>query len=1070
MSRAISWFAENHVAANLLMALLLVGGLLTLPMLKQEMLPDISLEVLTVTVAYPGAAPEEVEEAICIPIEQELQGLPGVKRLRATASEGVGQVVVELVAGEDVGRRLADVRARVDAITGFPEAAERPMVSQLEAGLQVLNVAVSGQADEHTLKRIGQQVRDGLAALPEITQVTLGSVRPYEVSIEVSEDALRRHGLRFDDVVAAVRRSSVDLPGGTVRAEGGEVLLRAKGKAYDRSAFEQIALVSRADGTRLTVGDVATVVDGFAETDQRSYFDGDPAVLVQVSRVGDQRLLDVAAAAKSWVDEARAHMPEGISLTIWADTADMLDDRIGSMMRNARSGFLLVLLILALFLHLRLAFWVALGIPTAFLGSIAILPSLDISINWISLLGFIVVLGIVVDDAIVVGESAHTEQQRAATPLEGAIRGATTLAVPVCFGVLTTVAAFAPMLFLPGAMGRLVLALPAVVIACLVFSMVEAMLILPAHLAHHAGSAREQAQAEPRGWQRIQRRVARGLEDATENLYRPALARVLEWRWVSLAVACSTLLFTGGLLAGGWLRFTFQEPVEGDVIAADLTMAPGTPRETTHAAMEMLAQAAREVQAEADAESASEESIFAHMLTTLGSQPFKARSGPLPTARSQHQGGAHLAELQVEMAPPEHRHVGTDEMQRRWRERVGSIPGAVELTFVNSMVRAGAPIELELRGADLPSLRRAAAAVRARLGEIPGVFDVADSFRGGKQELEFQVLPSAETLGLSLADVGRQVRQAFHGEEAQTLQRGRDEVEVMVRYPADRRRSLGDVEQMWLRAPDGSEVPFTRVARAELGRGFSAIQRVDRERVVTVTADVDVTVGNANEIVADLRERVLPDVLSHYAGVKFSFEGEQAEQRQFLAALTRGQVIALLVIYALLAVPLRSYSQPVVIMSAIPFGLVGAAWGHVFMGYDFSMYSVIGFVALSGVVVNASLVLVDHANRLRARGVPLEQAVIDAGAARLRAIVLTSLTTFAGLSPMMLESSLSARFMVPMAISLAFGVLFASVITLLIVPCLTVALDDVQRAWRGDGQQVPRDAFRPAPAAGSTAG
>ncbi|MCP5065770.1 MAG: efflux RND transporter permease subunit [bacterium] len=1050
MSRMIAWFAENHVAANLLMILLIVGGLITIPTIGQEMVPDIDLDIVTISVVYPGASPDEVEEAIVIRIEEAMDGLPGIKRVRSTASEGMASVVVEMQAGEDLSRRLADVRARVDAIEGFPNEARRPVVKQAEIGRIVLAVTISGAVDERTLKHAAEQVRDELTALPEISQVSVASVRPYEIQIEVSEEGLQRFGVTFDDVAAAVRRSSLDQPGGSIRAAGGEILLRAKGKATDATAFEKIALVSRRDGTRLEVGDVATVTDGFAEIDQYSTFDGELSAMVHVYQVGDEKMLDVSNAVKRYAADSQTTLSPGISLTIWMNAGDFLDDRLGGMFRNARAGFVLVVGVLAIFLRLRLALWVSLGIPIAFLGALAVLPTLDQTINWISLLGFIVVLGIVVDDAIVVGENTYTEQSRTGDKLSGAIRGAQGIAVPVVFGVFTTIAAFAPMLFIPGSMGKLTAVLPTVVIACLLFSLVEAMFVLPAHLG--SGSSRpDDAPTNPLSvrWRLLQDRVARGLDRMIEHRYRPALEWCLEWRYLTIAVALSLLMVSVGLLAGGWLRFTFQEPVEGDVINAMLTMAPGTPVDETARAIEHLQAAAREVQAEADAERDSEAgSIFLHTMVSIGEHPSSQYAGPLPNL-SATGGAANLGEVQVEMVGPEHRDIGTNEMQRRWRERVGDIAGAEELSFHNSLISAGMPIELELRGQDLESLRRAASDLKSSLASYPGVFDIADSFRGGKQELQFRVLPSAEALGVSLQDVGRQVRQAFHGEEAQRLQRGRNEVKVMVRYPAESRRSLGDVEAMRIRTREGDEVPFTSVATAELGRGFSSIRRVDRKRVVTITADVDVALANANEIVADLEERVLPDLLASHPGVHHSFEGEQAEQRMFMSAMLRGQVLAFLVIYALLAVPLRSYIQPLIIMSAIPFGLVGAIAGHLLLGYDFSMYSIIGFVALSGVVVNASLVLVDHVNHLRSQGARLAEAVRDAGSARLRAIMLTSLTTFVGLSPMMFERSMSARFMIPMAIALGFGVIFASLITLFFVPCAHLIVEDLSLLVRG---------------------
>ncbi|MDJ0864560.1 MAG: efflux RND transporter permease subunit [Myxococcota bacterium] len=1050
MNRSIAWFAENHVAANLVLLVIVLAGLLTLPTLTQEFIPDIELDTITVSVAYPGASPEEVEKSITNRVEEEIHGLAGIKRVRSVSAEGLATVTAELLAGEDVRHRLDDVRAAVDRIDTFPEDAEEPTVQQLEIRNRVLNLAVAGDVDGWTLKRVAQQVRDEIVALPGVTDAELRLDRPYEISIEVSEAALRQFGLSFDDVTRAVRQSSLDLPGGTVKTEGGEILLRAKGQAYDHRDFEAISLVSRRDGTRLTLGDVATVIDGFAESDQSARFDGVPSLLVEVSRSGDQKSLAIAEAVHVYVAEAQARLPAGIALTIWQDDSQILRDRLDTMLRNARGGFVLVVAILALFLRLRLAFWVSLGIPLSFLGAITLLPSLDVTINFVSLVGFIVVLGIVVDDAIVVGENTHTWQQRTGEKLRGAILGAQTIVVPVIFGVLTTVAAFTPLLALPGPMGRMSRAVPLVVIACLVFSVLEAMWILPAHLGH--GSAPlDAAPSNPisRGWRTMQDRIAAALEDLIERGYRPLLRRALEWRLLTVAIALGLLLVTVGVLAGGWLRFLFITPVEADVISARLTMAQGTPAHVTAAAIDGLEDAALAVRAEVDATTPPDApSVFTHVLAIVGEQPSRDFEGPAPGLGGGHLSAGNEGEVQVEVVSFKQRDVEVAELASRWRERVGAIPGAVELVFQSSLVTSGAPIEIELSGPELGRLRAGAAAVKQLLAGYPGVFDITDSFRGGKQELEYQILPAGEALGITMADLARQLRQGFYGEEAQSVQRGRDEVKVMVRYPAAQRRALEDVEQVRIRSADGGEVPFASVARARLGTGFSTIRHVDRRRVVSVTADVDIAVANANQIVADLKRGALERALASYHGVQYSFEGEQAEQRDFLSAMGRGYAVALLVIFTLLAVPLRSYVQPLVIMSAIPFGLVGAAWGHVLLGLDFTMYSILGLVALSGVVVNASLVLVDAANQRRAEGADVEHAVTEAAVSRFRAILLTSLTTFAGLTPLMLETSMQARFMIPMAVSIAFGVVFASFITLFLVPASSLLLDDVG-AWLG---------------------
>ncbi|MCG8590407.1 MAG: efflux RND transporter permease subunit [Proteobacteria bacterium] len=1068
MKRAVRWFAENHVAANLIMALLVIGGLTILPTITQEVFPDLALDVVTVSVEYPGASPQEVEEAVSLRIEEELQGLQGVKRIRSVASENIATVNVELMAGEDVRRRLDDVRARVDAITTFPDQAERPQVKQMEIRRQVLNVAVSGPADERTLKRLGERVRDEIATIPIITDVQLYAARPYEISIEVSERALRRFGLEFDDVVRAVQRSSLDLPGGSIKTEAGEILLRAKGRAYSGRDFADLALVTGSDGTRLRLGDVARVIDGFEETDQASLFDGEPAVLVQVFRVGDQNALEISEAVRSYV--ASASVPEGISLTVWQDDARFLRARLGSLLGNARDGFILVVLVLALFLRLRLAMWVSLGIPLSFLGALALLPTFDVSINLISLTAFIVVLGIVVDDAIVVGENIHTEQQRGLrSRTEGAVKGAQGILVPVTFGVLTTMAAFSPMLFVPGPMGRLARLIPMVVILCLAFSLIESLLVLPAHLGHGTEDPEQEPKTRIVGWwRRGQKRIADGLHHFLDAVYRPALQHALVWRYLTVSLAIAAFLLSVGMLAGGWLRFVFQPDVEGDTIAADLTMPEGTPAHITAEAIETVTSALERVRASADADrDENEGSVFRHVMASVGEQPYRAWTQNVP-GRVGGGGttGAHLGEVQVEVIDSEERDQTVAWLTRRWREEVGEIPGAVELAFTSSLVNPGAPIDIELRGDDLDELRDAAEFLRGELAGYPAVFDVADSFRSGKQELELSILPSAETLGLSLEDLGRQVRQAFHGDEAQRIQRGRDDVRVVVRYPAAERRSLQDVESMYIRTRDGREVPFGAVAQASFGTGFASIQRLDRQRVVNVTADVDPALGNANEIVADLEESALVALGRDYPGVRHGFAGEQQEQRDFLASMLRGQALALLVIFGLLAVPLRSYVQPFIIMTAIPFGLVGAAWGHILLGHDFSMFSVIGLVALSGVVVNDSLVLVDSINRRRAEGSDIHTAVSLAGPARFRAILLTSLTTFAGLSPLMLETSVQAQFLIPMAISLAFGVIFASFITLLVVPCTYLILDDLDwavRQWRFRGKGLPEADVADAP-------
>ncbi|MEN8181655.1 MAG: efflux RND transporter permease subunit [Myxococcota bacterium] len=1055
MNRAIAWFAENHVAANLLMALLVLGGLFTVPGIRQEIFPEIDLPVVTIGIAYPGAAPREVEEAICVRVEEELQGLQGIKWVRSTASEGHGSVAVELLAGEDVRRRVDEIRMRVDGITTFPEDAEPPVIRQAEVRFQVLDVAISGDVDEWTLKRLGEQARDEILALPGITDVELVAARPYEISIEVSEEALWRYGIAFDDVARAVQRSSLDLPGGSLKTTAGEILLRTKSQAYDGTDFESLVLLSRPDGTRLTLGEVANVVDGFEETERVARFDGEPAVLLQVYRVGEQSALEISRSIAEYVAEAGQRLPAGVSYTVAQDDARMLRERLDTLLRNARGGFVLVLLVLALFLRLRLALWVTLGIPISFLGALWLLPPLGVSINLISLMAFIVVLGIVVDDAIIVGENTHTEQARGKGPLQGAIAGAQGIATPVIFGVLTTVAAFAPMLWIPGPMGRIARVVPLVVCVCLLFSLVESLFVLPAHLGHHGALEQAPGTLVSAAWRRFQDRVADRLRRFTLESYRPTLERALEWRYLTAALGTTAMLLTLGVLGGGWLKLVFQPDIEGHVTVAYVTMPQGTPHEVTTAAVDQLAAAAEAVARDVEAEELVDDGrpVFAHVLTTVGQQPYRIKQATGPSAFANAMAtGSHLGEVQLEVTPAKRRRVNVEELETRWREQTGQIVGAEELAFSSTLMSAGASLHLEISGPSLERLRGAAELLERRVALYPGVVDISDSFRSGRQELELEILPQAEALGLSARDLGRQVRQAFYGQEIQRVQRGRDDVRVMVRFPAQDRRSLGDLERMHIRTADGSAVPFSLVARGTLGEGFAKVQRVDQRRVVTVTAEIDSQTGNANEILADLRREALPELLALYPDVRVSFEGEQREQREFLASLGRGWLLALFVIFALLAVPLRSYTQPLIVMTAIPFGLIGAVWGHLIMGHDFSMFSLVGVVALSGVVVNDSLVLVDYVNRCRRAGADLREALVAAGTARFRAILLTSLTTFAGLTPLLLEKSVQAQMLIPMGISLGFGVIFATLITLLLVPASYLILEDVVALARRRGR------------------
>ncbi len=1054
MNGVVQWFVRNGVAANLLVIFIMLAGLMSIGSIKREVFPEVDSGMVSVDVQYLGAAPEEVEEGVCIRIEEAIQGLEGIKQITSTAREGNGSVMVKLLPNADASKALDEIKTRVDAIDTFPEEAEKPVIQEIMIRKQVINIAIAGPLDEASMKRFGEQVRDELVSLPDITQVELGNVRPYEVSIEVSEQTMRKYGLTFDEIASAVRRSSLDLPGGAVKTEGGEILLRTKGQAYEGEEFGNILLRTRPDGTQLYLRDVANVVDGFAETDKEGRFDGMRSVLIQVFRVGDQNALDVSETVYKFVDEMKSRVPEGMLITTWQDDSSYLKSRQQLLAKNGMYGLLLVFLTLALFLRLNLALWVSFGLAVSFLGTLWVMPWLDVSINLLSLFAFILVLGIVVDDAIIVSENIHAHQEREEDKKSAAIRGAQEVSKPVIFAVLTTVAAFLPLLMVPGSTGKVMKVIPAVVIPTLLFSLIESLLVLPNHLSHWKAKQAERAGTLKGAWERLQARFARRLDQFIQKFYQPLLGQALRWRYLTVATAVGVMIVTMGLVGGGWIKFQFFPPVEGDNMAAILTMPLGTPASVTRKAVEQIEASALALRDRIDGDQKEGgKSVFRHILSSVGQQPFN---------KTQQEGAgnfvadfssAHLGEVHIELQASESREGSSSiELANEWRELTGDVPGATELMFTASIFSSGEAINIQLVGSDFERLREAADALKQKLRSYTGVIDISDSFRDGKREVKLGIKSAAEGLGLSQLDLGRQVRQAFYGEEAQRIQRGRDEVRVMVRYPEGERRSLGDLEDMRIRTPKGVEVPFYEVAEVDMGRGFSSIKRVDRSRAINVTADVDVSQANANEVIADLEKSFLSTLSENYPGVFYTWEGEQREQAETMEGMLSGYPLALLIIYALLAIPFRSYLQPFIVMSAIPFGLVGAVWGHVIMNMDLTILSMFGIVALSGVVVNDNLVMVVYINRFRDRGGKLIDAVRQAGVARFRPILLTSLTTFVGLVPLILEESVQAKFLIPMATSLAFGVVFATTISLLLVPAGYLVLEDIKGLFASRSQ------------------
>jgi len=1041
MTRIITWFVGNPVAANLLMIILIVGGLISGSQIRQETFPPIDLGTVEVRIPYLGAAPEEVEQGVCIRVEEALEGTPQIFRMLSGSSEGNCTVTLELTAGADDIAALNEIKSRVDAISTFPAETEKPIVSLLTNRNDGLEIAIYGDTDEQTLKIIAVQMRDEIAQMDGISQVEVAYVRADEIAIEVSEQTLRRYGLTLDQIANAVRRSSLDMPGGSIQAGSGEILIRSKGQAYAGAEFEDIVVVSRADGTTIKLGDIATIIDGLEEGDLSVRFDGQPAAMVLVYQTGTEDIMIIRDQVRAYVEEARTWLPEGISLSIWRDQSADIEERIGTLRATALSGLALVLLLLSLPLQFRLAMWVAAGIPIAILGTFALFLPFGMTLNTSSVAAFLLVLGIVVDDAIVVGERVYAHERHAADQITAAISGTSEVAVPVIFGVLTTIAAFLPLIFMPGRLGGMFSVVGYVVIICLIFSVIESQLILPSHLAHRRSRSKPgRDNSFASRWRSFQDKLALQIERFAEVRYGNALERVLEFRYLALAASVGVLVVTLAFVVSGRIVFQFLPSISGDVVVARLTMPEGIPIEETIAAARQIEEAAATLADEFEDERPGQPNPIEHVLTTTGLNI--AGGGPGGSARFQSPR-SHLANVGISLLPTSERgNLDSDSVAERWRDLTGPIPDSVELSFSASQLSLGDAIAIQLRGREVDDLAAAAADIRAELGRFAGVQDISDTFRSGKQEVQLSLRPEAQHLGLTLDALARQVRQAFYGEEAQRVQRGTEDVRVMVRYPLAERRSLGDLEDMRIRTPDGTEVPFAAAGEFTLGQGFSTIQRIDRQRIVTVRADVNRAVTTPEAVIDSLAQDALPTVLAEYRGISYALSGEQQERNESFGGLFNLFPIALLIMFAVLAIPLKSYLQPFIIMSVIPFGAVGAIIGHVVMGWDLIISSVLGIIALSGVVVNSSLVLVDYINRLRTRGVPVYEAVKLASISRFRPILLTSITTFVGLLPLMLSNSPATAMFVPMAISLGWGVIFSMVNTLFLVPSLFLILED----------------------------
>ena len=1033
MKNSVAWFAENHVAANLLMLFLLLAGAVTGLTMKLEVFPEASLDRINVSVAYSGASPAEVEEGIIRQIEESVAGLAGIKRIDSTAMEGYGYVSIEVMKGWELDSLLDDVKAEIARINTFPEDAEEPVVREVVRKDRVIFLVVYGDVSEWTLKHQAERIRDDITNLKGVTLAEFIGVRKGEIHIEISESTLCQYGLTLGGVAESVRNASLDLPAGRVKSRSGEVLLRTKGRRYYARDYGSVAVLTRPDGTRVTLAEIAGLRDGFEDLDLFARFQEKPAALIQVFRVADQNALEVAKTVKEYVEKLRPGLPAGVDIGFFADRSKILNSRIWLLLKNLIIGLLLVIISLGVLLNVRLAFWVTLGIPISFMAGLMLLPQFDVSINMVSLFAFIMVLGIVVDDAIIIGDNIFRKSEEGLPPLQAATEGAVEVGRPVIFSVLTTIVAFWPLLLGGGFLGKMMRHLPIVIILVLIGSLVESLYILPAHLARSKGLQ----SANSRKANKREKRASRWLKWVIRVPYARLLAFCLHWRYATLSLGVALLILTVGVWKAGWIKFVYFPKVEGDTLECRLTMPAGTSARRTGEVVAQLEQTARDVLGRLDGERPEDAPpLCEYTISLVGWQ------------QGRRDIGGNLANIWIQLPEEQYRGVSTKELTRLWREQVGTIPDVESIDFRGEMTSAGKAVEIHLSSDDSEALNLAVDELKLEIAGYPGVSDVSDSFLRGKKELQLKLKPGARSLGLTLNDLAKQVRHAFYGCEALRLLRDRDEVKVMVRYPESERRSLQHIEQMRIRASDGTECPFGQVAQVKVQQGYAAIQRGQRRRIVKVMADVDQSITNANELRQDLEKRYLPELSALYPGLQYSMEGEGKEQKESLEDVYKGFAVALFCIYALLAIPFKSFTQPFIIMVAIPFAFVGAVAGHLMMGLNLSLLSLFGMVGLTGVVVNDSLVLIHATNRIRRRGNSAGDAITQGAKIRFRAIILTSLTTFAGLTPLLLEKSLQAKFLIPMAVSLGFGVLFATGVTLVLIPCGYMILEDFHNIFK----------------------
>ena len=1011
-SGPLAWMTKNTVAANILMWVCLIGGVFGFMNMTKEVFPEFELDLVTVSVAYPGASPEDVEQGIVLAVEEAISGIEGIVEVNSTANEGAANVVIEIDESEDAQAVYDKIKQEVDRITTFPGDAEVPNVSLTARRRGVVTLVVHGDADELSLRNLAEEVRDGLLQNPGITQVELTETREQEIHIEVPEARLNAYGLTLQEIANTIRANVVEVSGGSISTQSGEILLRVSERRDFANEFANLPILSPANGTPLKLGDIATVRDGFQDVDRYATFNGKPSIEISVSRIGEQTPIGISEATQEALERIRPLMPEGVEISVVSDRSDTYKQRQELLASNAIMGLILVMALLTLFLDWKLAFWISMGIPTAFLGSLLVLPLFGVTFNMISMFAFIIALGIVVDDAIVAGENIYEYRQQGMSMLDASIQGARDVAMPVTFSILTNIAAFAPLLFVPGFLGKIWGAIPLVVCTVFIVSLMEAIFILPAHLAHS-----KEGKGKFHNWQQ---KFSAGFMRFIDRRYTPIIHTCVEYRYLSMGVGIALMVLVISWPVSGRMGFELFPQVEADQSEVRAQLALGSTNEQVNRVRDR---------------------IVASALKTV-----EATGGELQSTGIYASVNENNITVRTYLTPPDVRPVPTAEFTDQWRKDVGAIPGVETIRFAadSGGPGSGPAFTVQLSHRNVDTLRQASEALARELANYPMVSEIDDGFQNGKQQFSFTLKEEARRLGLSSNEIGRQVRAAFFGAEALRQQRGRNEIKVLVMRPESERSAQTDVRDLLIRTPQGTLVPLHSVVEFDDTRAVANITRKDGRRTISVTANVNPR-NQAQQVQNAAEQELMPKLMADYPGLSYSFAGRQQDFSEALGGLGKGFMVALLMIYVLLAIPFKSYLQPFIVMLAIPFGIFGAILGHLMMGYSISIVSIMGILALAGVVVNDSLVMVDYANQKVREGMTPYEAICSSGVRRFRPIMLTTVSTFGGLAPMIFETSRQAKFMIPMAISLGYGILFATAISLLLVPCLYLMIDDVRR-------------------------